>query len=50
MLAAIPQSPALNPINNPEAAKERQELVLDAMVSEGLISEETAVATRSTNG
>lgn len=47
MLAAIPQSPALNPINNPEAAKQRQELVLDAMVTEGLISEETAVATKA---
>ena len=32
MLAAIPQSPALNPIDNPELAKARQELVLEAMV------------------
>lgn len=47
MLAAIPQSPALNPINNPEAAKARQELVLDAMVREGMISAETAVATKA---
>jgi membrane peptidoglycan carboxypeptidase len=46
MLAAIPQSPGLNPINNPEAAKQRQELVLDAMVEEGYISLETAVATK----
>jgi membrane peptidoglycan carboxypeptidase len=46
MLAAIPQSPALNPINNPEAAKARQELVLDGMVREGMISAETAVATK----
>ncbi|VAW30050.1 Multimodular transpeptidase-transglycosylase [hydrothermal vent metagenome] len=46
MLAAIPQSPALNPINNPEAAKARQELVLDGMVREGMISEETAVSTK----
>ncbi|MCA9920351.1 MAG: transglycosylase domain-containing protein, partial [Anaerolineales bacterium] len=37
LLAAIPQSPALNPINNPDAAKARQELVLDAMVREGMI-------------
>lgn len=47
MLAAIPQSPALNPINNPEAAKQRQELVLNAMVREGMITEETAVATKT---
>ncbi|MCP4357226.1 MAG: hypothetical protein GY796_04310 [Chloroflexi bacterium] len=46
MLAAIPQSPALNPINNPEAAKQRQELVLDAMAREGMISEETAATTK----
>ena len=46
MLAAIPQSPALNPINNPDAAKERQELVLDAMVREGYISPETAAAAK----
>ena len=47
MLAAIPQSPALNPINNPEAAKARQELVLDAMVREGMISAETAESTKN---
>jgi membrane peptidoglycan carboxypeptidase len=47
MLAAIPQSPALNPINNPEAAKARQELVLDAMVREGMISEETAESSKA---
>ncbi|MBX3061180.1 MAG: transglycosylase domain-containing protein, partial [Anaerolineae bacterium] len=47
MLAAIPQSPAINPINNPEAAKLRQELVLDAMAREGMITVETAVATKT---
>lgn len=47
MLAAIPQSPAINPINNPTAAKMRQELVLDAMAREGMISPETAVATKA---
>lgn len=46
ILAAIPQSPALNPINNPEAAKDRQELVLDAMVANGMITAETAAATK----
>lgn len=43
MLAAIPQSPALNPIDNFEAAKERQELVLEAMVREGLIDQATLI-------
>ena len=42
MLAAIPQSPALNPIDNPDEAKFRQELVLDAMLREGLISQDAA--------
>ncbi|MCB0034322.1 MAG: transglycosylase domain-containing protein, partial [Anaerolineales bacterium] len=48
MLAAIPQSPALNPIDNPEAAKIRQELVLDAMFREGYITRETLVAAKFT--
>src|SRR5690606_4259859 len=47
LLAAIPQSPALNPINNPDAAKARQELVLDAMVREGMIGAETAESTKA---
>jgi membrane peptidoglycan carboxypeptidase len=42
MIAAIPQSPALNPIDNFEAAKERQRLVLDAMTAQGYISQEEA--------
>jgi membrane carboxypeptidase/penicillin-binding protein len=46
MLAAIPQSPALNPIDNPEAAKERQELVLEAMLREGFISAEAMAAAK----
>ncbi len=41
MLAAIPQSPALNPINNPDLAKDRQELVLDSMFREGMIDRDT---------
>jgi membrane carboxypeptidase/penicillin-binding protein len=44
MLAAIPQSPALNPIDNPELAKERQRVVLNAMVDEGYITPEQAEA------
>ena len=46
MLAAIPQSPALNPLDNPVAAKERQELVLDAMAREGAITSEEAAAAK----
>ncbi len=46
MLAAIPQSPALNPLDNPEAAKVRQELVLDAMQREGYISQEAMNAAK----
>ena len=38
MLAAIPQYPALNPIDNPDRAKARQALALDAMVREGYIT------------
>lgn len=48
MLAAIPQSPALNPIDNPEAAKMRQELVLDAMFREGLITRDQLVTAKYT--
>lgn len=48
MLAAIPQSPALNPIDNPEEAKRRQEAVLDAMFREGLIDRDTLVAAKYT--
>lgn len=48
MLAAIPQSPALNPIDNPEQAKSRQELVLDAMFREGHIDREQLVTAKYT--
>lgn len=47
MLAAIPQFPALNPIDNPDEAKRRQGLALRAMVDAGYISQveaETAFA------
>ncbi|MCI0394743.1 MAG: transglycosylase domain-containing protein [Chloroflexi bacterium] len=46
MLAAIPQSPAFNPIDRPEEAKQRQELVLEAMYREGLIGQEALVAAK----
>jgi membrane peptidoglycan carboxypeptidase len=48
MLAAIPQSPAFNPIDNPNEAKFRQELVLDAMFREGHISQNQLVTARYT--
>lgn len=44
MLAAIPQSPNLNPIDNPNAAKERQVLVLEAMVNNNAISRDQLAA------
>jgi membrane peptidoglycan carboxypeptidase len=41
-LAAIPQYPWMNPFDNPDAARERQALVLDAMVLQGCITREEA--------
>ena len=46
MLAHIPQYPAMNPIDNPELAKRRQEIVLDAMVRQGYLSPEEAYAAK----
>jgi membrane carboxypeptidase/penicillin-binding protein len=46
MLAAVPQSPALNPIDNPAEARPRQALVLEAMFREGLISREAMLAAK----
>jgi membrane carboxypeptidase/penicillin-binding protein len=43
MLAALPQFPALNPIDAPEEARERQHLVLDAMLRNGYITAEECV-------
>lgn len=44
MLAAIPQNPMQNPIFNPDAAKLRQGIVLQAMVDEGYITQAQADA------
>ena len=44
MLAPIPQFPALNPIDNPEDAKTRQGLALQAMVEAGDITQAEAEA------
>lgn len=39
LLAAIPQSPSQNPLDNPLAARERQRVVLQTMVNEGYITQ-----------
>ncbi len=44
MLAAIPQFPALNPIDNPEDAKRRQGITLQAMVDAGFLTQAEADA------
>ena len=44
MLAPIPQFPGLNPINEPEEAKRRQGLALQAMVEAGFITKDQAAA------
>jgi len=46
-LAAIPQYPALNPIDNPQAALERRNIVLDQMLLQGYITSEEAVAAKA---
>lgn len=46
MLAHLPNAPALNPIDNFEAAKRRQEVVLDQMYLQGYISAEEAWAAK----
>lgn len=46
-LAAIPQYPALNPIDNPEDALKRRDIALDRMVAEGYITEKQAAAARA---
>ncbi len=45
-LAPIPQYPRMNPFDNPEEARKRQGLVLDAMVRAGCITSEEAVAAK----
>ena len=46
LLAAVPQYPGLNPIDNPGEARKRQHLVLDAMVRQGYITNQEAVAAK----
>jgi membrane peptidoglycan carboxypeptidase len=45
MLAPIPQFPALNPLDNPDDAKQRQGITLTRLVEEGLLTKEEAEAT-----
>lgn len=47
LLAAIPQSPGLNPAADFAAAKQRQELVLEVMAREGFITSEAAAAAKA---
>jgi membrane peptidoglycan carboxypeptidase len=42
LLAAIPQNPALNPLNAPQTARARQVIVLEKMVEQGFITSEQA--------
>ncbi len=46
-LSAIPQYPALNPLDNPEVAKERRDIALDRMVIEGYITEKQAAEAKA---
>ncbi|HET91929.1 MAG TPA: hypothetical protein ENN99_14505 [Chloroflexi bacterium] len=45
-LAPVPQFPRMNPFDNPEEARKRQGIVLDAMVRQGCITREEAVAAK----
>ncbi len=46
-LIAIPQSPALNPFDAPEAAEKRKEVILRRMVDEGCITSAEAEAAKA---
>ncbi|MDX9953495.1 MAG: transglycosylase domain-containing protein [Anaerolineae bacterium] len=46
-LIAIPQSPLVNPFNDPEGAMMRRDLVLDGMVLQGCVSSAEADAART---
>ena len=46
LLAAVVQAPSLNPLDAPEAARQRQQQVLDSLLSSGAISKERAVEAR----
>lgn len=42
VLAAVAEAPALNPLDTPAVAIERQKIVIEAMLGQGLITEEEA--------
>jgi len=46
LLAAIPPSPEVNPIDDPAASAQRQQQVLEAMTREGYVSPEDVAAAR----
>jgi penicillin-binding protein 1C len=46
-LAAIPQYPALNPIDNPDDARRRRDIVLDQLLNQGYITEKQANAAKN---
>ena len=48
VLAAVAESPASNPLDAPQTALERQHIVIDAMLGQGLITVDEAVAARET--
>ena len=43
----FPQNPQLNPLDNPQAARQRQAVVLDSMVSLGYITRDEATGAAS---
>ncbi len=47
LLAAVPQSPGLNPLDEPEAAFTRQGVVINVMLREGFITAEQATTART---
>jgi membrane peptidoglycan carboxypeptidase len=49
VLAAVAEAPALNPLDAPKTAIERQLIVINAMMGQELISEEEALKAKNTN-
>jgi penicillin-binding protein 1C len=49
MLAPIVQYPAMNPIDNPDIAKQRQKIALDRLTEEGYITQTEAAAAYAQN-
>jgi penicillin-binding protein 1C len=49
MLAPIVQYPAMNPIDNPDIAKQRQKIALDRLAEEGYITQTEAAAAYAQN-